>query len=85
MKTLLKRFSFEFHCDWDSLMFWRDMNWRDFTIIMLDIETAWKHKTIDINFGLLGFNFRFIVWHEEFMKVERTTTYYFTGEGTNEC
>lgn len=38
MKVYCEAFS-----DWDSLMFWRPMNWRDFKLVYLAGE--WAHNT----------------------------------------
>ena len=44
---------FNFHHDWDSFIFWRRMNWRDFTFIHLSFETG-PNRWYDIQIAFLG-------------------------------
>lgn len=56
-----KRFYFNFWHDWDSLIFWKPMNWRDFHVIRLTLETN-PHQWVDIELSLFGFNFCFTIF-----------------------
>ena len=56
-----KPFSFNFYSDWGSFLFWRPMNWRDFTFIHFSLETA-DHKIIEISLTILGLHFNFDWW-----------------------
>jgi len=49
-------FSVGFHHDWDSLIFWRQMNWRNFTLIRIDGETNGYSKYLELEIALLGFH-----------------------------
>ena len=42
-----------FWSDWDSFMFWKPKNWRDFTIINISGEVS-EHKNYEIHIALLG-------------------------------
>lgn len=53
-----KKFSFGFYSDWDSLIFWKPMNWRDFTFIHFSLEFN-AYKNLEITFAILGLHFNF--------------------------
>ena len=53
-----KKFSFNFYSDWDSLIFWKSMNWRNFTFIHLYFEFN-NFKWFEIDFAILGLHFNF--------------------------
>jgi hypothetical protein len=55
-------FSIDFHHDWDSLMFWQPMNWRNFTLIKIDGETNGYSKYLELEIVLLGFHLE-INWY----------------------
>jgi hypothetical protein len=55
--------SIEFYSQWDSLAFWKPLNWRDFTVIYLSFETS-NNKWIEITITLLGLGFIFH-WFKE--------------------
>lgn len=52
-------FSFSFMNQWDSFKFWEKMNWRDFTIILLQFETNSYSKFLEIDFAIFGLYFTF--------------------------
>jgi hypothetical protein len=61
-QTKRKRKSFgkieiEVYHDWDSLIFWQSMNWRNFTWIRIDTETNNYSKYLELDLALLGFHF----------------------------
>ena len=47
---------FSFYHDWDSFIFWRHMNWRDFTFIHLSFETG-PNRWYDVQIAFLGLHF----------------------------
>lgn len=57
---------FYFHHDWDSFMFWKPLNWRNFTIIHLSIETNDYSKYLELEFGILGLNFNFDIYRKHY-------------------
>ena len=56
-----------FRSQWSSLIFWRKMNWRDFTFIQFEIEFADYAERFTLDFWLLGLGFGF-AWHESCRK-----------------
>ena len=48
-----------FH-DWDSLAFWKPMNWRDFTLITAKFETG-PNRFYEIHLAFMGFH----VWTQK--------------------
>ncbi len=55
-------FETNFWCDWDSLIFWRSMNWRNFTVIRVAGETNIYSKYLELEIALLGFHIE-INWY----------------------
>ncbi len=56
------KFSIEFHHNWDSLMFWQPMNWRNFTLIKIEGETNGYSKYLELEVMILGVGFE-INWY----------------------
>ena len=62
-EKLVRKMYFEFHHDWDSLMFWQGMNWRNFTLIKIQGEIS-TTKIIELDLAFLGFHFN-IDWYRK--------------------
>lgn len=60
-----KRFSVSFSSDWDSFIFWKSMNWRNFTLITLYFETNSYSHWLEIDAAFLGIHFSFNI-HRRF-------------------
>ena len=56
-----RRFYFHVYSQWSSFIFWRPVNWRDFTFINLTLETN-PQMWIDIGFALLGVKISFTIF-----------------------
>lgn len=57
-------FGTNFWSDWDSLIFWQSMNWRNFTLIRIAGETNIYSKYFELEIALLGFHLE-ISWYRE--------------------
>ena len=56
-----QRFHFSIYSQWSSFIFWRPVNWRDFTFIDLTFETNSYHW-LEIDFALLGIKISFTIY-----------------------
>ena len=59
-----KRFSFGFYSDWDSFIFWKPMNWRNFTFIHFYVEISCA-RILELDFAILGLHFNFDWFRKE--------------------
>lgn len=68
MKKIISKWCFweyitiNFHSNWDSLMFWQSMNWRNFVFVYFAIEHADYVEQFLIDFWLFGLGITF-TWH----------------------
>ena len=58
--------SINFYHDWDSFIFWgkSEINWRNFTLIELTVETNPYSVYLEIHFAILGVHVDFDWWRK---------------------
>ena len=66
---LTKNSEIYFRHDWDSLFFWQEVNWRDFTFIHFSMETNCYSKNLEVNLAILGLHLNFY-WYKDHKKYE---------------
>ena len=54
----------DLHQDWDSFIFWKPYNWRDFTFIHFSVEVN-EGKFLELSIALLGFHFDLDWWRPQ--------------------
>jgi len=63
-ETYSSQLDFRFYHEWDSFIFWKPYNWRNFTVIHLSFETNNYSKYLEFDFAILGLHFGFDIYRK---------------------
>ena len=71
IRFLFDKISIQFGSDWNSFIFWKPMNWRNFTIFHLSFETNCYSRYFELSITILGLHLTFNIWRESPSKRKR--------------